>query len=266
MNSNLIFLKLGGSLITDKNVSHLAKTKMIEQIAKEIQSAISLNPSMQLLVGHGSGSFGHVPAKQNHTRQGVNTPEEWVGFSQVWSEARALNQIVLDRFARTGISAVSFPPSASIRSKGRQIQEWNLYPIEQALSHHLTPVVYGDVIFDSELGGTILSTEELFVYLANQLHPARLLITGEEQGVWEDFPTCQKLISQITPEEYPHIENKIFGSQSTDVTGGMASKVALMVNLVKIERSLEVQIFSPSKPGMLAEALTGCHYGTMIKA
>ena len=37
-------------------------------------------------------------------------------------------------------------------------------------------MIYGDVVFDRLLGGTILSTEDLFAHLAAHLQPARLLV------------------------------------------------------------------------------------------
>ncbi len=265
MNESLVFLKLGGSLITDKEHPHHAQVERIDQIAQEIHEALNLDPSLRLLVGHGSGSFGHVPAQKYKTRQGVHTRQEWIGFSQVWSEAHALNQIVLERFQAAGLPVISFPPSASVLAKNRSILDWNLFPMIQAISQGLLPLVFGDVIFDQSLGGTILSTEEIFVYLALMLHPQRILITGEEEGVWEDFPACQHLLPMITPDSYPQLSSKIFGSQSTDVTGGMATKVSLMLELVKQENNLEVNIFSPRKFGMLKSALSGKQYGTVIK-
>ncbi len=47
-------------------------------------------------------------------------------------------------------------------ARGQQVESWNLAPITKALRSGLIPVVYGDVVFDQDLGGTILSTEELF--------------------------------------------------------------------------------------------------------
>ena len=56
-----IFLKLGGSLITDKDKPYTARTQVIADIAKEIVAARKTDPDMELLIGHGSGSFGILP-------------------------------------------------------------------------------------------------------------------------------------------------------------------------------------------------------------
>src|SRR5512146_1620840 len=92
----LVFLKLGGSLITDKDTPRAPRLDILARLAGEIAEARRQRPRMQIVLGHGSGSFGHVPARKYGTRQGVRTPEEWLGFAEVWKEARALNQIVVD--------------------------------------------------------------------------------------------------------------------------------------------------------------------------
>jgi isopentenyl phosphate kinase len=45
------------------------------------------------------------------------------------------------------------------------------------------------------LGGTILSTEDLFTYLAGLLHPEQILLAGNEPGVWADFPKNSRLLT-----------------------------------------------------------------------
>ncbi len=130
------------------------------------------NPELSLLLGHGSGSFGHVPAKLYGTRNGVSTVEEWRGFSKVWVEARTLNQIVIHYLAQAGLPVIAISPSSAIITNNGFVTQWDTTPIQKALSAGLIPVVYGDVIFDQVLGGTILSTEELFYHLAQIFSPA----------------------------------------------------------------------------------------------
>ena len=63
------FLKLGGSLITDKRQPETPRMDVIERLAQEIAAARAANPSLQLVLGHGSGSFGHIYARQYGTRR-----------------------------------------------------------------------------------------------------------------------------------------------------------------------------------------------------
>jgi len=262
--TDLIFLKLGGSLITDKHTPHTALPGVLARLAQEIAAALAAQPRLRLLVGHGSGSFGHVAARQYGTRGGVRTPAEWQGFAAVWREARALNHIVIETLAGAGLPVIALPPSAGVLAADGQVASWDLAPLRAALAAGLLPVINGDTIFDTIRGGTILSTEELFLHLAHQLHPRRILLAGIERGVWEDFPTCTRLIETITPVSYAQIARSLGTSTAVDVTGGMLAKVRTMLHLAIAQPGLEIEIFSGQQPGLLTQALSSHRVGTTI--
>lgn len=263
--SMLQFLKLGGSLITDKATPRTPRLEIIRRLAQEIAEALAHHPEMRLVIGNGAGSFGHIPAKKYNTRQGVYTEEAWRGFAEVWREAAALNHLVVDALYEAGLPVISFPPSASVIARDGQVATWDLAPLHMALDAGLLPVVHGDVIFDSARGGTILSTEDLFAYLAGHLHPKRILLAGLEDGVWADYPACTSLIEEITPLNIFQISTLLGGSNVTDVTGGMASKVWQSLSLVQKYPDLEILIFSGEKPGNIRRALLGERVGTLVR-
>jgi isopentenyl phosphate kinase len=263
--SHIVFLKLGGSLITDKTRPHTVRADVLARLAGEIAAALAQDPTLRLVIGHGSGSFGHVPAKRYGTRQGVQTEQAWRGFVDVWREANALNRLVMDALAQANLPALAFSPLASVTASDGRPATWQLAPLQAALSHGLIPVIQGDVVFDTARGGTILSTEDLFVYLAGVLRPRRVLLAGIEPGVWADFPACTRLIPEITPANLGGVAPSLAGSAATDVTGGMASKVGEMLALVQALPGLEVLIFSAETPGSLCEALLGARPGTCIR-
>ncbi|MEJ5203106.1 MAG: isopentenyl phosphate kinase, partial [Anaerolineales bacterium] len=164
----LCFLKLGGSLITQKTRPHTARRQVLARLSKEIATAITQRPDLRLIIGHGSGSFGHVVGKRHNTRNGVQTLEQWHGFVEVWQEARTLNQIVIETLRSASLPVIAFPPSACVMAQDGKVLTWDLTPMRSALAAGLIPVTFGDVVFDTVRGGTILSTEELFVYLAKR--------------------------------------------------------------------------------------------------
>ncbi len=262
----LCFLKLGGSLITQKNRAHTAKRQILARLAREISEAVAQKPDLKLVIGHGSGSFGHVAGRRYNTRNGVHTQEQWNGFVEVWQEARSLNQIVVEALRLVNLPIITFPPSACVVAHNGKVVEWNLTPLRNSLAVGLIPLIYGDVVFDSARGGTILSTEELFVYLAEQLLPQRILLAGLEDGVWEDFPSRTQLARKITPKSYTLIANQICASKAIDVTGGMAEKVQQMLNLIKENPSIQVAIFSGCQNDLVRLALLGENPGTLICA
>jgi len=260
----LVFLKLGGSLITDKHIPRSARWEVIKRIVREITYALQANPELQIVLGHGSGSFGHTSGKKHGTINGVDSLEGWLGFAEVWHDASLLNRIVLESLVEAGLPVLAFPPSSSVISQDRNIITWNLNPLQSALSAGLIPMVFGDVVFDTARGGTILSTEDLFTYLALQLKPDRILLAGLDPGVWKDFPECTSLLPEITPADLPPLLEKIQQSQAPDVTGGMETKVEQMLQLIQKLPSLEVVIFSGEEPGNIQNSLGGDLKGTVL--
>ena len=262
--SNLAFLKLGGSLITEKSLARTVRGDVLNRLAEEIAQAFVDRPGFHLLLGHGSGSFGHIPAKEFKTRQGVSTVREWSGFVTVWKEAAALNHLVMDALQAAGLPAIALPASAGLISVDGEVGSWNIDPIHRALLAGLLPVVYGDVVFDRVRGGTIYSTEDLFGYLAQRFHPDAIYLAGVESGVWADFPACKELVEKITPGTIIKTSPGLRESVDVDVTGGMASKVSEMLKLVEKMPDLKVLIFSGMQPGYVRRILLGEELGTKI--
>jgi len=246
------FLKLGGSLITDKTQAATPREDVILRLAEEVRRALDAAPDLRLLIGHGSGSFGHWAAQDYGTRQGVRTPQQWRGFAEVSAAAAQLNRIVADAFLDAGVPVLSLQPSASARCRDYTLVHMDTAPITRALAERLTPLVYGDVALDDVHGGTIVSTEDLFVYLAGRLPAARILLVGETEGV---LGPDGSVVARITPADLPALQAALGGSAGVDVTGGMADKVARMLALVARRPATVVHVLSGRRPGRLTRAL-----------
>ena len=262
MNDKLIFLKLGGSLITDKAQAETALPDLIFTLLNDLKQFLLENPDQKLVLGHGSGSFGHHAAAKYQTRDGVSNRDEWHGFAEVWHSARKLNQIVLETGRQTGLDLIAFPPSSNILLENKKLKSWNLEPLKMALQNNLIPLIYGDVVFDEKLGGTILSTEELFAHLAKELKPARILLAGKEAAVFADFPKNQSPIHHIDKDA--KLEASLQTSQNQDVTGGMRAKVEEMQALCRAIPGIQIEIFHAEAKNDLHNALIGRHTGTII--
>jgi isopentenyl phosphate kinase len=247
-----VFLKLGGSLITDKSSPYTPRLEVIRRLAEEVREALEARPDLEMVIGHGSGSFGHAAAAPYGTRQGVRTPREWRGYAEVAAAAARLNRIVTDLFLEAGVPVLSVQPSASAGCRDGELVHLETAPILAALAHGLVPLIYGDVALDETRGGTIVSTEDLFVYLTPILSPQRILLTTRVAGVLDDEG---RVIPAISPADLPALQPSLRGAGGTDVTGGMANKVERMASLVERYPNLTVQIFSGETPGTLLSAL-----------
>lgn len=272
----LVFLKLGGSLITDKTLPYTPRLAKLADLTAQILAVKQTHPNLSLVLGHGSGSFGHTAAKEYRTRDGAplrlppfsakigGENPYWRGFAEVWYQASALNRFVMEALHAAGVPSLALAPVSAVTASDGKVSSWDLTPLKAALSAGLVPVVYGDVIFDTQRGGTILSTEDLFEHLARELRPQRILLAGLEGAVWADFPVRSLRVDKITPASFNEVKAGVGASHGADVTGGMESKVRQMLALVQEVPGLTAQIFSGEPPGNVQKALSGELLGTEI--
>jgi isopentenyl phosphate kinase len=164
------------------------------------------------------------------------------------------------------IPAIALPPSANVIASDGKVSIWETTSISMALAAGLIPVIHGDVTFDEIRGGTILSTEDLFSHLVRALLPQRILLAGLEAAVWEDFPDRTRKVESITPQTFTQVSDGIGQANGSDVTGGMESKVTQMLELVRQNPGLKIQIFSGAESGNILRAISGETLGTWITA
>ena len=256
-----IFIKLGGSLITDKTQRDSPRLDVLERMAGEIGEALRRRPGMRLLVGHGSGSFGHFAGREYRTREGIlpdQAGRSWYGYAATGAAAARLNRLVTDAFVAGGLPAVTFQPSATASCRGGELRGLHWRPINRALDEGLLPVVHGDVAFDEVQGCTIISTEQIFAYLTAYLSPGRIVLVGNVDGVFTGDPLRDLTAAQIPTihaAESANLSEMLRGSHGIDVTGGMVTKVAMMADLVRARPSLTVQILSGEPSGAVLRAL-----------
>ncbi len=263
-----VFLKLGGSLITDKRREETPRLEVIQRLAREIRSALADRPGLQLVLGHGSGSYGHFRAKRYNVHKGHLA--DWRGYAETAAAAQRLNRLVTEALLEAGVWAVSLQPSASARCWEGELLEMAIEPVERLLERGIVPLVYGDVALDAARGCTILSTEQIFTYLARALRPSRILLAGEVEGVFTADPLREpgaRLIPEITPRNYAEVERALSTSFGVDVTGGMLSKVQGLYRLVLEQPDLHVRLITGRKEGLVYRALVDPAFaeGTVIR-
>jgi isopentenyl phosphate kinase len=154
----LTLVKLGGSLITDKRVEKSFRRDVVKRLADQLVAACAENPELRLIIGHGSGSFGHFAASRANTINGVRAAEEWKAFAQVSNVAAELNYLVSDVLQSAGLPVWRIQPSASLLSQDNHVVSMSTNALSTAVTKGLIPIVYGDVSIDSVRGGTIIST------------------------------------------------------------------------------------------------------------
>ena len=249
-------VKLGGSLITDKRSPETPRLDVLARLASEIAQARTQRPDLALILGHGSGSFGHMAAERNRVHEGGMG--NWFGYAETGAIAQRLNRLVVDALLGAGVPAVSLQPSASAICRDGELVSMSLAPLQTLLTHGAVPLLYGDVAIDRSRGMTIISTEQVLAYVARNLRAARLVEVGEVQRVFSADPHSDpqaRLLRCITPSSLSAAELELQGSHGVDVTGGMRSKVESLMRLVQELPDLKVQIIGGIEPGVLLQTL-----------
>ena len=259
----LVMIKLGGSLLTDKAKPFTVRPGVIKRIANEIHNARQVK-ELRLIVGHGGGSFPHIPANKYQTNKGIINKKSYRGLAEVQDAASRLNRLVVRELLDAGENAISIQLSSSGISENSRIQYMYTEPIIMLLSYGMIPVPYGDVSLDKKKGCSIVSTEEIFYYLAKELkrqgfNLTKIINCGIVDGVFRGDPIKNpdsEIIPEITNENIDEIRKYLSGSHGTDVTGGMLSKVEKMLKIAA-ETGVETFIINGLIPGRIEKALKG---------
>lgn len=270
---DVILIKLGGSLITDKTKPYTPRADVIRRLAQEIHEARE-KKNIRVIVGHGGGSYPHLPAKEYQTHLGIINEKSYEGIAKVQHAAATLNRLVVRELIAAGENAMSIQLSSCCVAKNGKIHYMYLEPVKLLLKYDMVPVPYGDVGLDLEKGCCILSTEEVLRYIGENLSkiepefvPKKIIVAGIVDGVFTGDPIKNKgarLIPKITRDNIEEVGQYLAGSSGIDVTGGMKHKVEKMLELA--EKGLPCQIINGLVPGNLKKALLGERVkGTIIE-
>lgn len=263
---SLVFLKLGGSAITDKTRETTPKPDVIRNAARAIHAAREQNPDLRILLGHGSGSFGHFTAK----KFGYGQKDNWRAYAETGASAQRLNRLVTDILLQENVPVVSLQPSASARTRDGELYALDTANIRTALEHNLIPLVYGDVAFDDTRGMAIASTDAIFGFLAPLLQPSRIIYSTAVNGIFTADPIKHpdaQLIPEITPASFETLRANVGASHGVDVTGGMLDKLNRAIRLVQQLPALQIHLVG-SQANSIQDALTEPSFsrGTQIHA
>jgi isopentenyl phosphate kinase len=260
MAADLVLIKLGGSLLTDKTQPESLRMDILRRVAGEIAD-LARERQGGVVVGHGSGSFGHVTAARWRVHEGVQAAPDGAdpleGISRTQHLAARLHRRVVAELLAAGARPWSFvPSSASTTARGR-IASFDGASLEQALDLGLLPVTYGDVLMDREQGCAIASTEAIFEALAEALERrgwtvGACLWLGETDGILD---RAGRRIPEIRPGEADDLLPTVGGSAGTDVTGGMRLRLETALRLAA--KGIESWILDGRQPQVFGRALGG---------
>ncbi len=249
-----VILKIGGSAITDKTVEASPKTEIINRLAEEIKRADLDN----LIIVHGGGSFGHPAAAKYGLKDGYKEdPTQKLGFAETHHMMTVLNGLVMDALIWHEVPAISIAPSCSFITENGKIKFFDDSVLQAMTKMNFTPVLYGDAVLDEKLGFTVVSGDQLVAYLAIRYKAQKIVIGADTDGLFDADPKTNpnaKPYKHLTLAELKQIQPKLGKAAGTDVTGGMAGKIAELIPA--IEQGVHVTVTGATKGLSIFRALT----------
>ncbi|HYD34907.1 MAG TPA: isopentenyl phosphate kinase [Vitreimonas sp.] len=261
----LTLIKLGGSIITNKEVPMTVREDVLTRLVREIAKAQKETGDVYI-VGHGQGSFAHAPAMRYQTMDGFIKSDSRIGMAITQDSAAQLNRIVVKHFLNEQLPAVSFMFSNSMVLHKREAKHWCSQVLDQYLQKGLFPITGGDVIVDEDQGCTIWSTEQVLAYLAETLpekgyQVARVIHVAEVPGVLD---AEQKVVPTVCRDNQTEVKKLINGTKGFDVTGGMWHKIEESLDLA--DQGIASVILSGMEKNCLYNCLVGKDFlGTLIQ-
>ena len=245
----MILIKLGGSIITNKQKPLSPRRKTINSILKEIGKI-----KEPVIIVHGGGSYGHYWSVKYdmHTRPAKTSPK---GVAIVKNSMVELDKIILDSAIKNKINSYCLPPTDFMN--GNKAIKSKILTINDIAKSGLTPITFGDALWFGQKKSYILSGDVIMTTIAKILKPRLSLFVLDVDGVYSDLKT-NKLIRNFKKEKPEIRNNKI------DVTGGMTRKITEANKMVKV--GLKVFFVNGNKPKRISDAISGKKFeGTLFR-
>ena len=245
----MILIKLGGSIITNKEKPLSPRRKTIDSIAKSLKKN-----SEPIIIVHGGGSYGHYWSVKYdmHTKE---KKYDLRGVAIIKNSMIELNKIILDSLLKNKLSPYCLPPT-DFMSGNKPISK-KVKEIEKIAKSGMIPVTYGDALWFGQNKTFILSGDKIMTHIAKILKPRLTIFALNEDGVYSDLKS-KKLIYELKGERPSISENKM------DVTGGMTRKIEEASKIAKM--GMNVFFVNGNKPERIVKAVKNSKFeGTVFR-
>ncbi|MBU1534406.1 DUF126 domain-containing protein [Myxococcota bacterium] len=254
-DSGGIILKLGGSLITEKES---LTPKIHERRLHNLAAALS-QTTVPMVIVHGAGSFGHGPVQRMGLLNRTPGPDTSRGWSEVMSLQYALNNEVAHALRVAGLAP--WPLQSELIAGPWASPLWGRQMLMETLTHGLVPLLYGSPELAPDGTFDILSGDTIVAACARLLGWKTIIHLTDVRGVYAspvDFTGDP--IPFIYADEPP--PNLTPGSSKPDVTGGMSGKLSPLLALALC--GVTSHIVSGEEPDVIHRILSGEQVGTTI--
>lgn len=242
----MIVLKLGGSVLTDKDHPETVDEESLETAATSIGDV-----DEALVLVHGGGSFGHYHAERHGVSQTKSTHDP-DAIAAIHGAMRRLNDEVLAALREVGTAPIPIHPLGLGHRDDTGDLGLPTTHLRVMLREGFVPVLHGDLVAHAGAGATVLSGDEIVVTIADSLGADRVGLCADVPGVLDGNGNVIESI-----DSYDAVAELLGESDATDVTGGMAAKIRALAEL-----SAPASVFGL---GGLGAFLSGDRPGTTVR-
>jgi isopentenyl phosphate kinase len=223
----LTVLKLGGSLITDKDVALSVNKDALNRVALAISQSGVPNREKKLILVHGGGSFGHYYAKKFHLSR---RPKHIApaGIARTAAAMLRLHSSVVESLLLRGIATETIMPSELLERDLSALSRQGIRHIRDSLANNLVPISFGHVGIDGNKA-FIVSGDVICKAIAKSMRAEKVIFAMDVDGIYPDSHMRGNIISKLSHSNQIDTRTRFY-----DVTGGVQSKVALGFQLHKL--------------------------------
>jgi isopentenyl phosphate kinase len=232
-NSKEIYLlKLGGSLLTDKNKPFSIREGIVKNAVEQI-----IDANEKIILIHGGGSFGHPLAKKYEISRGIDSsvPNQILGLTETHHSMNKFNSYIINLFLEKKYPTFSIQASSIFIKDSQNISTQSISVIETALDLNILPVLYGDIILEKRGSFAIISGDQIIFELCENLisyKVAKVIFTMETDGIFiNDEKDEIKLATELKSSELDGLNLADLGKK-IDVTGGIEGKINTIKKII----------------------------------
>ncbi|MBU1120523.1 amino acid kinase, partial [Candidatus Micrarchaeota archaeon] len=205
----------------------------------------------------GAGAFGHKLVSDYRINNGLKSEMDFEGYRKTQESVKGLDDIVVGILKEGGLRVEQVIPHEVIVQENKRIIEFDLSGVERILKEKGIPVMYGDMVKDKALKGSVVSGDKIIAFLSKELKPERILLGTDVDGIYSADPKKNpkaEIIKEINEDNYPEVIKKVEGSMGIDVTRGMKGKLE---EIRENCEGVEIIVFNALKEGNLYKLLSG---------
>ena len=254
-NNNIVILKLGGSLLTDKNKPFSIREDIVKGSVRQIVDA-----KEKLILVHGGGSFGHPLAKKYSIMNGIDStiPNQVLGLTETHQSMNEFNSYLIKLFLENKYPVLSIQASSIFIKDSQEISASHMEVIETALDLNILPILYGDIILDKQGSFSIISGDQIILELCKNLDKytiSKVIFTMETDGIYindnESGDDCI-LATECYSDQLDNLNLANLG-QKIDVTGGIKGKINFIQKICN--HDIPVQLINGLKEDYIFKSL-----------